>query len=362
MEPFVLKKDTDYHKERQEFAVRLYEADNELPHRYVFILTNRCNLRCPFCFQEKKRLPNSMTTKDWLKLVDQLPKYAWVTLTGGEPFVFKGFQEVFTSVAAKHQCNIITNGVLLNEDLTERLLDEPNLRTLSISIDDIGNTVRLIKPKQWQYAETEIRRFALRKRERNSLTVLDSKTVVLDDNAKDLLDIHKYCVEDLQCDTHSLQFLKGAPIQHADNMFPVEAMFQDTKAHVYENWDIICEQLEKIRRYNLENGKTCFLHPKMCDINTDQPFDSNEIDIFNREDHLSDEFLPCMAPWESVHVNVDGIVFPCMAIEMGNIKSQSLAEVVHGDLFKKFKSEIRTKGTVGGCNRCGYLRPKYLSE
>ena len=28
----------------------------------------------------------------------------------------------------------------------------------------------------------------------------------------------------------------------------------------------------------------------------------------------SDDFLPCMAPWESVLVNVNGIVFPCMAI------------------------------------------------
>jgi len=145
-------------------------------------------------------------------------------------------------------------------------------------------------------------------------------------------------------------------------MFPVEAMFQETKAHVYEKWNIICEQLEKIRQYNRENGKVCYLHPKMGNLNTDQPFDSKEVDIFNRADHYVEDFSPCMAPWESVHVNVNGIMFPCMAIEMGNVRTQSLSEVIHGERFRKFKNEIRAKGTLAGCNRCGYLRPKYLSE
>ena len=40
--------------------------------------------------------------------------------------------------------------------------------------------------------------------------ILDAKTCVLDENAEDLLDIHKYCMEDLNCDTHSYQFLKRA--------------------------------------------------------------------------------------------------------------------------------------------------------
>jgi MoaA/NifB/PqqE/SkfB family radical SAM enzyme len=301
-----------------------------------------------------------MTTEDWLRLVDQLPDYAWVTLTGGEPFVFKGFDEVFARVAARHRCNIITNGLLLDEGLIERLLDEPNFRTLSISIDDVGNTVRLVKPEQWRRAEDSIRRFARRKRERGADTVLDAKTVVLDDNAGDLLDIHKYCVEDLDCDTHCLQFLKGAPIQHADNMFPMEAMYQETQAHVYEHWDLICEQLDKIRRYNLEQGKVCYLHPKIADLNVDQPLDLPAMKIINRADHVAGDFHPCMAPWESVHINVDGVLFPCMAIDMGNVRAEGLEGVIQGERFRQFKEGIRSCGTAGGCNRCGYVRPKYL--
>lgn len=305
-------------------------------------------------------MPHSMTTDDWLEFVEQLPEYAWVTLTGGEPFLFKGFDQIFSKVASRHQCNIITNGTALTEDLIERLLDEPNFRTLSISIDNVGNTVRLVKPELWRKAEGYIRHFARRKREKACDTVLDSKTVVLDDNAKDLLEIHKYCVEELECDTHSLQLLKGAPIQHADYAFPMEAMFHDSKAHVYERWDTICDQFERIRRYNLEAGKVCYLHPRIADLNSEKPIEMEGMSIINRADHVATDFHPCMAPWESVHINVDGILFPCMAIEMGNVKTESLEAIIRGERFKKFKSAIRTCGTVEGCNRCGYVRPKYF--
>ena len=40
-----------------------------------------------------------MTAKDWISFSRQLPPYARVTFTGGEPLVFNGFDEVFHEVA-----------------------------------------------------------------------------------------------------------------------------------------------------------------------------------------------------------------------------------------------------------------------
>ena len=48
-----------------------------------------------------------MTAKDWIKLASQLPENSRVTLTGGEPVVLKGFENVFDQVASKFECNII---------------------------------------------------------------------------------------------------------------------------------------------------------------------------------------------------------------------------------------------------------------
>lgn len=351
-------KDTEFHNERLRWTEMLYGTPGMLPRRYVFVLTNLCNLRCSFCFQEKKRIKGSMTAKDWLHVVEQLPPYAAVTLTGGEPFVFKGFEEVFKALVTRHPCNIISNGLLLTDEHIELLLAQANFKVLSISIDDVGNVVRDVKPKQWKKAEEMMRRFVKRRNELQSHALLDAKTVVLDDNAESLLDIHRYCVETLHCDTHSFQFLKGSAMQHADFMFPMMDMFKTWEAPVYEKWETICRQMELIRRYNIQNNKLCYSHPRLFDLHSETPIKEGHASFVNVKRFVKEHYHPCRAPWESVHINVDGDLFPCMAIKMGNVKEQTLQDIIADDTFRRFRDTIRTEGTVEGCNRCGYLRPR----
>ena len=47
-----------------------------------------------------------------------------------------------------------------------------------------------------------------------------------------------------------------------------------------------------------------------------------------------------------------------MAVPMGNVKTTKLPEIIFSAEFKKFKDIIREKGTINGCNRCGWLKPK----
>ena len=87
-----------FHDRHENLTEKLYNEELDLPHRYVFVLTNICNLRCEFCFQDRDRRSDAMTIDDWLKVVNQLPDYARVTLTGGEPLAFKQFEEIFLLV------------------------------------------------------------------------------------------------------------------------------------------------------------------------------------------------------------------------------------------------------------------------
>ena len=121
-----------------------------LPHRYVFVLTNLCNLKCSFCFQARKKRPEAMTKTDWLNFIDELPLGSRVTLTGGEPLVFKGFDEILAKLTKNHFVNIISNGVLLNEKFIDDFVSNKNIKVLSISIDDIGNNSREFKNTQWE--------------------------------------------------------------------------------------------------------------------------------------------------------------------------------------------------------------------
>jgi len=243
---------------------------------------------------------------------------------------------------------------------------EKNFKVLSISIDNRKNLIRKlanVKEKKWdekwEHVEKMMLYFQKRKIELNHPEcILDSKTVVLDENSEDLSDIHKYCVEDLQCDTHSFQFLKGSPILGCDYMYKFDDIFKKSSAYEYKNWDKIKEQLYLVKKYNYENKKVGFLHPKVDElIGNDEPLDEKKLDILNNVEHKKEDFLPCSQPWASAHVNVDGTVFPCLAVSVGNVKEQSIKDIMFGEILKKFKKVIKENGTIEACNRCGWLKP-----
>lgn len=327
-----------------------------LPARYVFILTNLCNLRCPFCFQYRRRTADPMVAEDWLSVVEQLPEYSRVTLTGGEPLVFKEFKAIFEAVTEKFDCNIISNGVLLTDEWIEEMLSRPRMRVLSVSVDDIGNHSRQMKPREWETMSNMVNRFVRARDEAGSSAVFDIKTVVLDENAGDLFDIYRYCVEELNCDTHAFQFLKGSPLQHADNMYEFDAIHQQPDPYIYKNFHVIEEQLGKVREYAGRHSKRAYLHPNIASLQSEEQL--VDLSFLNEKQFDASRFQSCKFPWSSVHINADGHLFPCMAVSMGNVKQQSLAEIIEGPEFERFRNELRKQGLVPGCHRCGWLRPR----
>jgi MoaA/NifB/PqqE/SkfB family radical SAM enzyme len=348
------------------FRKEAYYSDNIMPKRYCLVLTNLCNLACDFCYQIRTKQKTFLNSEDWIKFIREIPENSRVTLTGGEPLVFKNFKEVFLETTKRHECNLICNGLLLTEEIIDLLLSQKNFKVLSISIDNRKNTIRKlanVKEKKWDekwsHAEKMMLYFQKRKHELNhSSCVLDSKTVVLDENANDLLDIHKYCIEDLKCDTHSFQFLKGSPILGCDYMYKFDDIFNKSSAYKYKNWTDIKDQLNLVKKYNYKNKTVGFLHPKVDELVGDKnPIDDKKMDILNETEHKKEKFLPCAQPWSSVHINNDGTVFPCLAISVGNIKEKNIKDIIFGETLKKFKKILKKEGTVEACNRCGWLQP-----
>jgi len=346
------------HNRHEELTNTIYNTPGMLPSRYVYIVTNRCNLNCDFCFMEKGKIENPMTARDWINLTDQLPDYAKVGITGGEPLLYPDFKEVFSYVADRFNCSIITNGTLLNEDTSDFLLSYENFGVLSISVDNVGNTIRGVRPDLWRRTEDQIRYFREKRDQIGSNCVLDLKTTILDDNAEQLFDIHKYCVEELGCDTHVFQFLKGSPIQHADTPYEFKDILKKSKAETYEQFSIIQEQFERIKEYNIRTNTRAFLHPKIGSLISEEvPLN---LDIMNQKDHIPENFQPCKYAWSSAHVNIDGSIYPCLAVPMGNVKENTLQEIMQARSIDEFRGLIRKQGTIEACNRCGWLKPSNL--
>ena len=340
------------------FALKASKEKNILPNRYVFVLTNLCNLKCSFCFQERKKRADRMEKNDWLNLLDQIPESSRITMTGGEPLVYKGFNEIFKKANLKNFTNIVTNGVLLNSENINIFLKEKNFKILGISIDEIGGANRDFKKNQWDDLVKNIDKFITLRNELNHSSSLDIKSVILEENIENLFELHKYACEKLRCDTHSLQLLKGAEIQHSDLMFDFKDIDKNYSAYQYKNIENLLIQLEKIRKYNIQKNKQAFLHPNYFSLNSEKKIDIKNLQILNNREHISKNFSKCLSPWASVHINVDGSLFPCMAVPMGNVKKQNLNKIIFSKIFSKFKDIIDEKGTINGCNRCGWLKPK----
>jgi len=81
-----------------------------------FQLTLRCNLRCPFCGQQRLPVPEA-GPETWLRAAEQLPPGIKITLWGGEPLLYGKF--VFLAERLSEMgfvLEIVTNGTLIGEE------------------------------------------------------------------------------------------------------------------------------------------------------------------------------------------------------------------------------------------------------
>ena len=133
-----------------EFRKRAYVDENLMPKRYVLVLTNLCNLACDFVFNIEKT-KGALNSNEWIKFLGDLPDNSRITLTGGEPLAIKNFKEIFSETVKRHECNIITNGLLPTEELIDFFIRK-NFKVLSISIDNRKNIIRKlanVKETKW---------------------------------------------------------------------------------------------------------------------------------------------------------------------------------------------------------------------
>ena len=106
------------------FSYNNKEGKAIIPLRYFFELTYRCNLNCPYCYVGSDRQKNELSTEDWLNIIKQIPRYAFVTLVGGEPLVRHDFCDILYAVSKRvyGKLNVVTNGILINEDVIDAFI------------------------------------------------------------------------------------------------------------------------------------------------------------------------------------------------------------------------------------------------
>ncbi|MBW1743503.1 MAG: SynChlorMet cassette radical SAM/SPASM protein ScmE [Deltaproteobacteria bacterium] len=103
-------------------------------------ITNRCNLRCKYCyhFSGPGDVAEDLPAAEWLRFFEELNRCAVmnITLAGGEPFFRKDLKQLIEGIVKnKMRFNVLSNGTLITDDMVEFLASTGRCDGVQVSID-----------------------------------------------------------------------------------------------------------------------------------------------------------------------------------------------------------------------------------
>ncbi len=319
------------------------------PIRATIEVSYGCNLHCRMCYQDQERRRNKrnkeMTVEEVKRIIDQMPFKTLITLTGGEILTKKYALELIKYAKRYHNCNIVTNGTMINQKIANDLVAaQPFL--IGLSLDGIGKAHDDIRGLAGVFDKTIKGIGFIQKAKNRSIRkfpLVDVKTVILPENINELHELYRLCSE-LRVDFFTLSTLKGSKIQLSPPVLAAipNASYQ-TLPKVSNHFDI--KFLEKeFKKILKEKGKVKLrFYPGNLHLRSREYF-SNKIKI--------NDYFPCYFPWTSFNVSPYGDVFPCLSLNVGNIRKKNLWQIWNGKKMREFRQRLKKNQVYPACQGC----------
>jgi len=296
--------------------IRYFKGYSFFPYFVSFIITNRCNLRCNFCYQ-KKLLKNSQELDfnfDDIELVEKnINSFLFkpnIHIFGGEPMLHQNFIDIMNYFDEKgNKLYITSNGTKLKY-YSRELLNLKNLKEINISLN-MKNWNKIIKTME-ELKETKNVRI-------NAIFTLSSQNC------------HKIST-----------VIKTFKNVNIDSIILQHLIFFNYSNHDVDV-DLILSQLSSIE--NVFKPSLRFFPPiKIKDIKN--YYENPDFPNKNK----------CLKPWFVVMILPNGDVIPCEQENpklVGNIKREPLVKIWNNDKFRSFREKIQNKGLNDNmCFRC----------
>ena len=329
------------------------------PIRATIELTYNCNLHCKMCYQQSQRGKGNqrieMTKGEIKKIIDKMPPKTLITLTGGEPLIRKDALEIIEYAGRRHNCNIITNGTLIDQEKARRLV-EKNLTLIGVSIDGIGKNHDKIRRVEGAFKKA-ITGIQLIQKEKAKLglkfPLIDIKTVILPENLSQLHQIYNLARE-LKVDFFTISILRSwatllsPPVSKTAPEFAYRV---SPKVDGDFDVNLLEEQLKMIT--SEESPVKLRFYPRELNWHL-RDYYANKIS--------PRDYLPCIFPWTSFFISPLGDVFPCLTLGVGNIKKQNLFKIWNGKKMRQFRLRLKKARVFFVCQGCCNLCLKKYGE
>jgi MoaA/NifB/PqqE/SkfB family radical SAM enzyme len=347
------------------------------PLQLFFEISDRCNLKCGFCFYRNEIGSRGggelLRPREVERAIHEIPSARLVAFAGAEPFSRADFMEMLEAAARRRIASVETNGTLISGDLSRRLVRmafNPSrmtgLASIDVSLHGPAAVHDRITGVKGSFKKLEAALHALhaaRSEAGRRFPLVHVKTVICAENAAALFETRRLVAgmgADAfllkLCDPFPMSFnvTDGAPLRRRTparkpgprrglgepapegrsgggaKAFPLAALSQEIK---------------KIR--------TARIGPPLITL----PLNLDDETILA---HYSDgngglERFSCSSPWTRVSVMPYGDVFFCKLFGHGNVRHEGLAKSWNSDPARAFRRRLSSGPLLPECKGCCFL-------
>ena len=296
-------------------------------------ITNFCNLRCKHCYQDDFSKTNDL---DWpgLKKVSKnifsslrdWNQTACLHLTGGEPLLKPELFPLFKDLDQQpvvEELGLITNGLLMDRYLIERLSEFPKLKKIKVSLEGVDRETNDSIRQKGTFEKVIQNLSLIKKGKRFEIFLMFT---VMKKNFKGLPSLFKLC-QDLGVD--------GLIIERFIPLGKGKTIMNEVLSR--EEWKEMIGSLSDI-------------FPTDGEIYSFSPYQAFQIRFAEEEPELLG--APCVIGTDGVCVMPEGNVYPCrrFPISVGNLLDTPLKQIwEESKLLKKLREKENLKGKCGTC-------------
>lgn len=320
-------------------------------------LTNQCNLRCVMCHfsdaQVHRRRRQDIAVEEFARIAAQVfPLCQLLNLSfGTEPLLHHHFCDLL-AITRRYEIPgvyAVTNGLLLDEPLAERIIGAAGLDSLTISIDaaTAATYERIRTGGCFNRLLANIQTFnRLKDRLGANRPVLDFNFVLMRSNIAELPAVVRLA--------HSLNVRRVTAI----HMVPYRFAAGDTRAESLFEHQALCDRMLKETAelagklgvaVDLPNQFLAAAGPGLVRQNNERVYQLAVLD-----EGVSQS--GCYFPWHWVGIDPHGRVNPCgwwyEEEPMGDLRTQTFEEIWNGEPYQRLRAEHRCATLRATCRAC----------
>lgn len=313
----------------------------DFPHDVFVHLTNKCNLKCPYCYNKDDRenklylekvglVEPTLSTEEFKQLIARMIDcgVGKLLFTGGEPLMRHDFVELITftrNYNSRIQIEVLTNAILITEKMAEVLCK--NVNAVTISLDGHEKHMHEHFRGKNTFAPTikGIRNLVAKRKELGQAALyIATVPAVTSLNVINLKEIFEFSMDDLGVDGL-------APIIFQAGDHQEVSLTQIPELGVY------LEAMGRTRDYMIDRNKKLGLE-----------FDGKAGSVGARNH--------CGVGHGEISIDPGGFVYPCQSLHFdeyvcGNIREDDIKEIFHNSPVMK-KVRGATVDSIDVCKHC----------